>query len=108
MLAHLKDRLCFAHKTNSTCYLLNRSGLTWLAPEKLHHGSLDFDDAARCLFPRFHSGLMIRVDVHQRRVKANTSFKQGNQNANAKWRDLIDRECQGLAPALEKRLPSTQ
>ena len=74
--------------------------------------SLDFrfqlQDLVRGFLAGFHTGLMVRVDVDQRSVESHRAFIKSDQNSDLERGDVVDRDRDGFAAALEKRLACAQ
>ena len=51
---------------------------------------------------------MVRVDVDQRSVESHRAFIESDQNSDLERGDVVDRDRDGFAAALEKRLACAQ
>ena len=75
-----------------------------LLGEIREHLALERNHRARRLLSRFHAGLMVGVDVHERRVEADRTLEQRDQHADGERADLAHRERDALPTLFVKRL----
>src|SRR6185369_14340636 len=62
----------------------------WFRIERGEHLELEVDDLSGCFLARFNTRLMVRIDVYQGSVVANSSLEKCYQKANRKRGDDVN------------------